>query len=50
MSNTEIGARLFLSQETAAQHLRELFSTLGIDSRRQLAAPLPNAESELVPT
>ena len=49
MSNIEIGARLFLSQHTVAYHLCKVFSKLGINSRRELAAALPRSESELVP-
>jgi DNA-binding CsgD family transcriptional regulator len=49
MSNIEIGTRLFLSQHTVAYHLRKVFSKLGISSRRDLAAALPESESGLVP-
>jgi ATP/maltotriose-dependent transcriptional regulator MalT len=49
MSNSDIGARLFLSQHTVAYHLRKVFSKLGISSRRELAAALPSSESELAP-
>ena len=48
MSNGEIGARLFLSQHTVAYHLRKVFSKMGINSRRELAAALTGSESELV--
>jgi ATP/maltotriose-dependent transcriptional regulator MalT len=49
MSNSDIGARLFLSQHTIAYHLRKVFSKLGISSRRELAAALPSFDSEAVP-
>ena len=41
-SNSEIGAELFLSPRTVEWHLRGVFTKLGISSRRQLRAALPD--------
>jgi DNA-binding CsgD family transcriptional regulator len=42
LTNTEIGAQLFLSPRTVEWHLHKVFGKLGIESRHALAAALPN--------
>jgi DNA-binding CsgD family transcriptional regulator len=48
LSNSEIGARLFLSPRTIEWHLHRVFWKLDVRSRRNLADVLPDAEREFV--
>jgi len=49
LSNSEIGARLFLSPRTVEWHLRKVFNKLGVRSRQELSGALPSSGNEPVP-
>jgi DNA-binding NarL/FixJ family response regulator len=44
LSNTEIGAQLYISPRTVEYHLRKVFTKFNISARSQLARALPQEQ------
>jgi DNA-binding CsgD family transcriptional regulator len=50
LSNREVASQLYLSPKTVEYHLSSVFTKLGVSSRHQLAARIPDREVPAIPT